>query len=200
MNLPGFDFDKYEKIRGNTPTIISPNCWAGMLYNRLGLPFKTPLINMFEDHKDYLKLLSDLDSYMNVPLKFEEVKYDSVQDRNYPVARCADILLHFNHYDTFDDANACWERRKKRLDIANSLVMIFDETPEIIDEFLKLPYKNKICFVPFESPIANVCSLCYTGLSDVPFWKMVSEGANGFIYDVFELLLNNKILKFTELQ
>lgn len=73
MALPGFDFDKYQAIRKNVPTIICPNCWGGMIYNRLGLEFKSPFINMFESHDDFLKILKNIELYMKSELQLVEM-------------------------------------------------------------------------------------------------------------------------------
>lgn len=56
MALPGFDFEKYTKIRDRIPTIFAPSCWGGLTYNSLGLEFKSLFINMFENHGDYLSI------------------------------------------------------------------------------------------------------------------------------------------------
>jgi len=112
MELPGFDFDKYIQIKMNVPTIFCPNCWGGLTYNSLGLEFKSPFINMFMTNGDYIKLLKNPRHYMNQTVIFERIEFDNYLQKNYPVGRCDDILLHFNHYSTFDEAMVCWERRK----------------------------------------------------------------------------------------
>jgi len=190
--LPEFDFEKYEKIRENTPTIISPNCWGGLSYSALGLEFKSPFINMFLNHDDYLKALSDLDYYMECPLEFLEMRND-LGTHEYPVVKCGDVTLFFNHYYSFNEVDETWNKRKNRMNMNNSLVMFFDEDRNRVETFLKLPFKRKVCFAPFESDNPDVISIDYKQYApDKPFWKIVNDSAYGGLYNVFELFLNNK--------
>lgn len=191
MLLPGFDFDKYKLIRENAPTIICPNCWGGLTYSALGLEFGSPFINMFLDHDDYLKLLKNLEYYMECPLVFEEMRND-LGTHEYPVAKCGDILLYFNHYYSFEEANSSWNRRKERINMDNIFVMFYDESAERIEEFLKLPYERKICFSPYEYNNSDVISISYQKYApDKPLWKIVNDSAAGGLYDAFELFCNN---------
>lgn len=200
LALSGFDFDKYIAIKKNVPTIISPNCWGGLLYNHLGLEFKSPFINMFEEHTDYLKILKNLDLYMESELEFAGMKEDGNSRQLYPVAKCADVLLHFNHAASFEEANECWERRKKRMNMNNSIVMFYDDDPQKVNQFMKLDYKDKICFVPYSSDNRELTSLIYKkSAPEIPFGKIINDGPmRGYQYDLFELLLNKRICKLTE--
>lgn len=199
MTLPGFDFDKYTRIKNNVPTIISPHCWGGVTYNSLALPFASPFINMFEDHDDYLKLLMNMKYYMKCPLEFVEMRYETNLKRCFPVAKCGDIYLFFNHYESFEEAENCWNRRKKRVNWENLFIEFYDTDIKRVDDFLSLPYEKKICFVPFSMNNKNVISLDYKHYdNNNPFWKTVMGTTNGCCYDVFELLLNNEVVLLSE--
>lgn len=156
MQLYGFDFEKYKKIKTDIPTIFAPNCWGGLLYNSMGLPFNSPLINMFVDHNDYIKFLKQPEYYLKCSLELSEMIYKEELQHYYPIVNCDDIKLYFNHYKTFEDAQNCWNRRKKRINWNNTIVMFYDENIQLINEFLKLPYKNKICFSPYFIKYENV--------------------------------------------
>lgn len=201
MKLPGFDFDKYVRIRNNVPTILTPHCWGGVTYNRLALPFNSPFINMFEQHDDYIRFLKNPKYYMECPLEFVEMRYESDFERYYPVAKCGDVMLYFNHYESFEEADKCWNRRKERINWDNLLVEFYDADRGLVEEFLNLPYEKKICFVPFQMKHKNVVSL-YDGNNDNsnPLWEKVMGTANGFCYDVFELFLNNEIVLISGLK
>jgi uncharacterized protein (DUF1919 family) len=199
MAMPGFEFDKYEQIKKNVPTIIAPNCWGGLTYSSLALPFKSPFINMKVNHDDYLKFLKKPQYYLNCPLEFEKMVYtNSTIDhskREFPVARLDDIVLEFVHYHTFDEAVECWKRRKERIDWNNTIVMFFDDEADRINEFLKLPYKNKICFASYPSDEKEVISIdCKKIRSDASLYHTMTQIAMGAVlyYDVFDLILNNK--------
>lgn len=199
MNLYGFDFEKYIKIKMDPPTIFSPSCWGGITYNRLGLRFDSPLINMFEDHDDYIKFLRNPKFYfLKFYLEYKGRGYDSYQKRYYPIAQCGDIVLHFNHYKSFGEANMAWNRRKTRVNWDNLFVMMYDNDPERVDRFLSLPYRKKVCFVSYHTERKNVISI-ENYISDVndnnkTFDHFINGMASGkyMYYNVFDLLLYGK--------
>lgn len=151
LKYPGFDIDKYINIKKNPPSLFANNCWGGLTYHSLGLKFMSPLINMFENIPDYLKLLSKPVAYMDRNLELFEMGYDNTLKKEYPIVKCNDILLHFNHYFSFDEARECWEKRKKRINWENIFVMMYTEREDYAEEFAKLPYTKKVCFVPYNS-------------------------------------------------
>lgn len=198
LSVPNFDIDRYMYLRKNTPSILIDNCWGGITYHRLDLEFKSPLINMFESTSDYLKLLKNLKQYMSYELELIEYNADGADGiSHYPVVRCGDVTLHFNHYHTFEEAKSCWERRKQRINYDNLLVMMYTEEPEFANEFLKLPYKKKFCFVPFardEKELIHVQFRNKGDMTNLPFWGIVNYMAWGSFpyYDVWDLLIDGK--------
>lgn len=185
MSLPGFDFEKYKSIRRTTPTIISPNCWGGITYNSLQLEFKSPFINMFESHEDYLKLCRNLAYYLNCPLEFIEMTYEKETNREYPIASLDDVKLHLNHYYSFEEAKSSWDRRVSRIDLDNAIIMFFDYRAEMIKEFLRLDCERKICFAPFLTDDPRVITLDYKKRApNKPFREIIIDAARGDIYDI----------------
>lgn len=155
LDIPYFSLKKYIDIKESNITIISSNCWAGICYHRLGLPFNSPTINMFFNRSEFNRFVANLDYYLEQPLQLVEYRYERNLKRDYPVAKIDDITLHFNHYETYEGAASCWERRKKRINREHILVVSSTTDKNDAIEFDKLPYKNKIIFVPNE---------CDTGL------------------------------------
>lgn len=203
MSLPKFDFDKYMSILKNTPTIFTPNCWGGITYNSLGLEIKSPLINMFMQHTDYFKFLRNPKYYLDCPLKFERMRLITESNTQYPIAKCNDILLHFNHSTSYEEALSCWNRRKERINWDNIMVMFYDENRDLINEFYELPYEKKICFTPYNLDKTNhVCMDRIIKSCNIPLWEAVNSTARGryFYYDVFDLLLYNKITPIAEIK
>ena len=205
LRLVGFDFYEYLELKKNTPSIIAPLCWGGNTYHSLRLQFKSPFINMYLDHGDYIKLLSNLEYYLSCDLVLKEMRIETNLKRLFPVVACDDILLFFNHYTSFDDAKNCWERRRQRINFDNLFVMFFDEDPRVVEKFLCLPYKRKICFVPYYSEEKGLLSIPYRSQEKFkmkPFWEIVNGTSNGsFIYyDVFDLLLHDKITPLLSLK
>lgn len=193
-----FDVDRYCNLRKNTPTIFSNSCWGGVTYHSLGLPFCSPLINAWESDKDYINLLSNPERYFNETLK--QVGTGISEGIAYPICACGDIKIHFNHVSSFEKANADWEKRKQRINWNNILVEMHTTDKEEAEKFSRLPYKKKVCFVPFKS---NDPSLVYLDFCDmdemkeVPLWKMVIGMARGAYpyYDVFTLLEMGRVEK-----
>jgi len=143
-----------ERIyKKNNFVIISNNCWGAKLYNRLDLPYNTPFVGLFIMGPDYLKLLTDLDFYLNKSLFFVKKSRWISDPVNYPIGLLDDIEIHFMHYKDKNEAKSKWERRVARMlevkDKDRYYFKICDRdlsNDDIITKFHNLPYKNKISF------------------------------------------------------
>ncbi len=65
------------------------------------------------------------------------------------------IEIFFLHYHSEEEARDKWERRRERINWDRLLVKFNDQngcTEELIREFDKLPFKNKVCFTVKEHP------------------------------------------------
>ncbi len=197
MGFVGFNFEKYMRLREHTPTIFAPNCWGGITYNTLGLPFNSPIINMFFNPDDYIRFLRNPEHYVNEKLSLIKMKYNEDIDIMYPVIQCGDIKLYFNHYASYDDAVNQWNKRKTRINWDDIFVMFYDENMKYFDEFSALPYKKKVFFG--EKSNKNVKFLVPVGSSkirkDEPLYNLVNRCARGEVlyYDVFDMLLDGDI-------
>lgn len=90
-----------------------------------------------------------------VTVEFVDMRFDSNLKKNYPVGKLDDIFLYFNHYDSFEDAASAWERRKKRLNRNNIIVVSSTAEEDVAMEFINLPIENKLIFVPTEFDIKD---------------------------------------------
>ncbi len=152
-----FDFHYQKKDRRalskKEVVVIANNCWGGQIYQWLNMPYNSPLAGLFLYGPCYMKLLNNLHYYLQQNLVFiEESKYKD-RPKTYPLALLDDIEVHFTHYKTEEEAKAKWERRTQRLlqhkDVNEYFYMICDRervTYNMIKEFHKLPFKNKISF------------------------------------------------------
>ncbi|MDO4378757.1 MAG: DUF1919 domain-containing protein [Erysipelotrichia bacterium] len=165
-----------HKNKNMNPTIISNNCVGGVIYHRLGLKFNSPTINLWIGGEDYLEFVKNLEYYKNCSV--EEVK-DTKEP--YPVGKIVPkdnnhrpVLLHFQHYDSFEEAKKKWNERYKRINYDNLFFIweFYDNkyNKQLIYEFDNLPVKkaeiihNRIdglqnaCFIDFgePNPIAKV--------------------------------------------
>ncbi len=143
-------------------TIISNNCWGGIVYQYFGLQYSSPTVGLFMMDDDYIKFLERLDYYLSQPLVFishTESKYQERLQREttakecYPIALLDDIEVHFLHYKSTEEAQKKWEYRKTRINKNRLLVKMSQRSSDdlnILEQFEKLPYKNKICFTEYE--------------------------------------------------
>lgn len=146
-------------FRENT-SIICNNCFGGRISQDLGYPYNSPTVGLYFFYPDYIRFLSNLSQYLQSPLYFrKESKY--VQGRenmnnaphHYPIGYLEyngeEVEIEFLHYHSETEAREKWERRVKRVDI-NNLIILGSEndccTEEDIRQFLQLPYKRKYFF------------------------------------------------------
>ena len=191
--------EKLRELQENTPTIIAPNCWGGLTYHRLGLKFCSPFINMWENHDDYLKILSDLEYYLAQEPKLKEM-YNGVGSAPYPIVTLGDVTIRMNHYRTFEQALECWERRKARIKWDNLIVTLWDEDINRIKRFMALNYNRKICFAPFKVGIEGVITIPYRDYDNVKgkeFWEIMNNLAQGkyIYYDALSLIYSGDFVK-----
>lgn len=193
---PELDLDKYLQLKKSKPSIFAIHCWGGVTYCGLGLKFLSPFINMWEEAEDYLKILQNPQEYLKHPVEFLEYAYDPLGKKEYPVGRLNDVKLHFNHYASYEKAVQKWDERKKRINWNNLFIMMYTEEKEVAKKFMDLPYKNKVCFVPFETKEESLFFIDYRNypeLENMGFARLVNQIAKGAYqyYDVIELLMGN---------
>lgn len=197
MKIPGFNMDCYLQIKKRTPTIFSPMCWGGVTYHSLGLEFKTPFINMFLHEDDYMQFLESPESYIKMDIVYDRMEWNRILEKNYPVARCGDIELHFNHYSSFEIAKNDWDKRKKRIDWNNILVMMFTEKIDTVKRFLEMSYDKKILFTSLAIDDDRVVHMDIKNKYPIgmDLWTAINETAKGkfLSYNVFELMMDGKI-------
>jgi uncharacterized protein (DUF1919 family) len=146
-----------ELLKDTNFVIISNNCWGGSVYQWLERPYNTPFVGIHLKGPCYLKLVSNFDYYMGIPIKFiKKSKYPD-QDVNYPIAVLDDVELHFRHFKTEEEAKSKWERRTARmLEETNKdnyffkICDAYDVSKEMMKKFHELPLKNKISFTQYD--------------------------------------------------
>ena len=147
-----------KKLKNYDFTIISNNCWGGLIYQSYGLKYNTPTIGCYFMSDDYIKFISNIHNYINQNLCFIDPKtskwYSNVKDYKnygkYPVGRLGDIEIFFMHYSSEQEALNKWNKRKKRINY-NNILFKFSEmnncNKKNIEQFQNLKLNNKICFI-----------------------------------------------------
>ena len=111
----------------------------------------SPTINLFIPVEDYLNFIVDLKYYSNCTI--EEVK----TDKSYPVGKIVandiehkDIYIHFQHYNSFEEAYEKFKERYSRINYDNIYYILefYDDLYdfEYLKKFDELPI-NKIAIV-----------------------------------------------------
>lgn len=161
-----------KQLKSTDFTIISNNCWGGMIYESYNLPKESPTVGMFFMAKDYIELLSDLKGYVNGKLTFIKPEDSRWKDMpqvsgdkrfgTYPVGVLSNginsIEIFFLHYHSEQEARDKWERRVQRINWNKLLVKFNDQngcTETEVDKFMKMPFINKVFFTCKHWPNEN---------------------------------------------
>ncbi len=110
MNRPHtIDPSLLKRLTPTSVSIVSNDCWGGVLYSRLGLRFESPFIGLVVEAEDYLDFLIRFLAKEEPKLEFISSEYD------FPVALCLGARLKFYHYQSEEEAASCFERRYERM-------------------------------------------------------------------------------------
>lgn len=193
--LPGFTLDKYRKLQRSRLSIFSVNCFGGFISNTLGLPFRSPFVNLWLSGEDFVKFLRAPRIYLEETLSYQGQKLDSTKTIEFPVATLGNVSLNMMHYKTFEESVDAWNRRKARINWYNLFAVMWTENPAELEQFDALPFGKKVCLVPFKS---NLDSAWYINPDINKNWSRfvdkINDFAKGipFYYDVFDMLLYGK--------
>ena len=188
--IPGFTLEKYRRLRRLKLSILSMNCWGGLIYHAFGLQFLSPTINLYMNEPDFLRLLSDPMSKLDAELRFYSTAIDADDDHEYPVMMLGDSKLHMIHYDDAGSARRKWEERRLRLNWYNLLVMMYTDRREMLEAFDRLPFGKKVCFVPFESDADCAFYIPPELVRGRNFYEAVNDLAANkiFCFDLWDML------------
>jgi uncharacterized protein (DUF1919 family) len=195
-----------KKINDTTFSIISNNCWGGIVYQRYGLPYASPTAGMYFFAEDYIKFVSNLKYYMSIPMSTISVNQSKYKEiilkRNhdvFPLGRIDDVEVVFRHYKTADEAVEKWERRKKRINY-NNLIIKFSEmnlcTDDLMNKFLAMPYENKFAFVRSPQKIIDPRLIYYPGYESMEFLPEDTKYYSKYIN--LNVLINEHVIQHSK--
>ncbi len=149
-----------KKLNSTDFSIISNNCWGSFVYQKYGLPYKSPTAGVYILGHDFVKLCKDWDRYFNsklefIPWEMASYHYALINEIPYPVAKLDDIEIYFMHYPSEEVAAEKWYRRVERINPDHIIFKLSQReecSREDIEEFMKLPLKHKVCFAYDEVP------------------------------------------------
>lgn len=152
MEIPNLIFDEYVKLKRSRISIISNNCWGGIVYNTLGMECLSPFKNLFLDDESYLRMLGNLDYYLGCEPDDGGLATDIHSGKVYPVLKLDDVLVHCNHDDIYETAVENWKRRIKKINKDNLFIEMYTDSRLNAKRFCQIKnYSNKVCFVSFQS-------------------------------------------------
>lgn len=125
-----------EKLQVKDFTVISQNCIGGVFYHDMGLQFTSPMINLYLKAKDFVNFVLNLDYYLSLKLHM-------TWGEEYPIGYLDDVAVYFMHYSTCQEAEAAWEKRKKRIKRDKIIVLCTDMeefTDEVYVRWQQIPY------------------------------------------------------------
>ena len=152
--------EEYQTLVENPISILSNNCWGGVLSSGLGLEHRSPTKNCWFLDPDYFKLLKDPEHYFFEcdPVFRGWMPGGDERQTRYPVLSLDDVLIFCNHDTDPDTAIQNWLRRREKLELDRVFVSYSPDSPEKELAFSRLDrYPNKLCIVPWEPQCA--CSV-----------------------------------------
>ncbi len=179
LEIPNINIDRYIELKNSNLSIVSNNCWGGIIYKTLGLECLSPFKNMFFEDEEYLKLLKGLKHYLFCEPMLYKYVYDEERKIEYPVLILDDILVHCNHDTDVEEAILKWKRRIKKFNFQNIFVEMYTDRKEIAEQFAQLDqYPKRICFVPFYTENSFLMEL-QVYETQQSFWEAVNSNAGG---------------------
>ncbi len=160
-----------RRLKNTDFTIISSNCIGTIMYHDLGLPYRTPTVNLTISMRDLVKMAGRLRWYMAQEL----IECALEEGLECPAAWLGDVRVNFAHYHSFAEAAKKWEERKKRINW-DCIVLTGAERGdcgyEVLQAFDQLPWPNKVVFTKAEYPEFS-SSFHIQGFEDQPELGMV---------------------------
>ena len=179
--------ESLHKLKVTDFSVISSNCWGGILYNDLKIPYQTPFVNMFMHAPCYIKLLQDFRAYIAKELVIVQRSKYKMELTDYPIGLLGDIEIHFIHYTLNDDVVGKWRVRVQRVNFEKLLFVLTERdfcSFENLEKFDTLSWPNKICFTAKEHGLKNEIHF--------PFWfskeVLPADLIAGFTYKKLDVI------------
>ena len=135
-----------SRLQNHGMTVISANCVGAFILHDLNEPFNSPFVNLYLSPNDFVRYLQNIEFYQQQSLTFIQ------SEKPYPVAKLADLKVHFMHYRNSQEAQQKWLARSARMNLDNLFIMMTDKDDaqgiayEDLVAFDQLPFKNKVVF------------------------------------------------------
>lgn len=160
-----------KEIKNPDFTIISNNCWGGMIYESYDLPKASPTVGLFFMADEYIKFLSDIKGYISKELVFippessryvDELRKDK-RFGSYPIGMIGDVEIVFLHYHSEEEARKKWARRCARINWDKLIIKFNDQNgcrDDHVKTFSEMPFNNKLFFTIHDWPVVKWEGYC----------------------------------------
>ena len=108
---------KRKRLYNKDFTILASDCNGTFMYHDMGLPFLSPTINLTIGMNDFVKMLENLEWYMQQDIVELKGEY------KYPAGNLGGIKINFVHYESFDEGVLKWNERKERINWDNLFIV-----------------------------------------------------------------------------
>ena len=102
-------------LKNYTFSIISNNCWGGIVSRDRGIVYNSPTAGLFFFADDYIKFLTNLKYYLSLDMtqiSVNQSKYAQVllkqYDENLIIGVLDDVEVIMLHYKSFEEAKNKW--------------------------------------------------------------------------------------------
>lgn len=191
LDVRHLNIDKYLRLANSDISIISNNCWGGIVYSTLGLKCNSPFKNLFLIDNEYIKVCNNLEYYMSINPETDGFEVDSHSGMTYPVLKLDDIRLFCNHDKDAEQAIDKWQRRKKHINYRNLFFEMYSSSSKAIYEFCNIcGIQKHVAFTDSRNSIrrTDVENLYLTGKTEL--WEAVLNTAGQSTeFDLVKLLL-----------
>jgi uncharacterized protein (DUF1919 family) len=138
---------RFHRTFGTTShCYISQNCIGGRFYDLQKRAYTAPTVGLWFEPADFLKFCANLRENLHAELLPDRAESTRL---GYPVGRVNDIKVLFQHYATFEEAKAAWQRRAARVSFDDIFILMTDRdgfTEADLAGFEKLATNRKILF------------------------------------------------------
>ncbi|MCR4669409.1 MAG: DUF1919 domain-containing protein [Clostridia bacterium] len=142
------------RLKNRDISIICNNCAGSIISHDLGLPFRSPTVDLYMENKDFIEFAGHLEHYLSCDI--EEV-FERFAPFPVGVMRREEesVRLYFKHYQSFDEAVSAWKRRAVRVDLSKIFLIMnmagAGISPEAVKGFEALPFENKVLLAGAEA-------------------------------------------------
>ena len=196
--LPGFALERTSHLHRCRTSIFAINSWGRKISEKFCLPFCSPFVDSVMTTDDYLAFLEAPQQHLNKELVFCET-FGTADGREFPVFTMGEdgLKVYMLHETDAEKAKREWMERARIVNWVDLLVMMYTESPEVLDRFDRLSYGKKVCFTSFESHLDSAFYLPSQKDEEgeeLPLWASVEEllASDQPRYDLWDLLLYGK--------